>query len=200
MKAKRQQLLKNPEFLVHVKQGQDEIEKELVATDYSNAVFVPIDIIEKTNSEIRSLGDERETVLNKTKDFRKIINFMKWNHELLELQENDAKEQYKDWQLLRVTNQLKLVLDGTKVETERLKLKKAEEQIVKQQKIYDEKDTKHQRENKQILRTIKRRAEENKRLRQQLEGLKQSVAVKEEIHNGILKVSNQVIKLVFQQQ
>jgi len=187
MKAKRQQLLKNPEFLVHVKQGQDEIEKELVATDYSNAVFVPIDIIEKTNSEIRSLGDERETVLNKTKDFRKIINFMKWNHELLELQENDAKEQYKDWQLLRVTNQLKLVLDGTKVETERLKLKKAEEQIVKQQKIYDEKDTKHQRENKQILRTIKRRAEENKRLRQQLEGLKQSVAVKEEIHNGILK-------------
>ena len=76
----------NLEVLVKLKQGHDEMESDLVVTDYSDAALIPRAFVDSANSEILKLGSEKVGILTKIKDFRKSINVMKWEHEYLRLQ------------------------------------------------------------------------------------------------------------------
>ena len=127
----------NPNILVRVKQGQDEIEKETVATDYSDAILMPLHLIEDTNDSIGEAGKQKIRILTKTKIFRKKINFMKWECEYLGLKEDDMNEQYIDWQFLRVTNQLKKVISGSQLESDPEKTVKSKLQLEKRREVHD---------------------------------------------------------------
>jgi hypothetical protein len=72
--------------MVRLKQGQDEMESDAVVTDYSSSVLISRNLVESTNAEIVALGQEKVSVLTKIKEFRKSINFMKWEHEFLQMQ------------------------------------------------------------------------------------------------------------------
>lgn len=102
----------NLELLVRVKQGQDEMESDTVVTDYSNALLIPRSHVETTNSEIVGLGGERVAILTKTKDFKKLINFQKWEQEYLTMQAANAEEHYTDLHMLRVTKELQTLIKG----------------------------------------------------------------------------------------
>jgi hypothetical protein len=118
--------MKNIEVLSIFKQGQDEVEQGAVATDYGDAIFIPLSIINETNVDIQALGDEKVKVLEKTLNFRKKINFMNWEHEYLDLKAKNADAHYVDLQLLRVNKQLKQIISGVKIESDRTKMEKAE--------------------------------------------------------------------------
>ncbi|OWY96871.1 hypothetical protein PHMEG_00032748 [Phytophthora megakarya] len=62
--------------------------------------------VEALNDVIQLHGKDQVGILGRIKDFRKSINVMEWEHELLELQTRDMDERYTDIQLLRVTKDL----------------------------------------------------------------------------------------------
>lgn len=113
---------KNIEVLTTFKQGQDAVEQGLVATDYGDAILIPLSIIESTNKEIRALGDDKVKVLTNTRNFRKRINYMTWEHEYLEDKAMNMEQHYTDFQFLRVSAQVKQVLSGAKTESDRAKM------------------------------------------------------------------------------
>ncbi len=172
---------KNIELLTVFKQGQDEVEQGAMATDYTKSLLIPMSIIKDTNREIHVHGDEKIKVLNKTKTFRKKINFMNWEHEYLEQKAKDTDEHYTDLQLLRVSKQLKMVISGAQTESDRVKNERAEQRIAKMQEIHSTKVKKLNMANRKVMIAIKDRLNENKKLDAQLKDLEANVQIREAI-------------------
>jgi WD40 repeat protein len=107
----------NLEVLVCLKQGQDEVDKDAVVTEYGDAVLVPTAVVDKFNSRIKELGKEKVGVLSRIKQFRRKINLIEWNSAHLEMESQHMEEYFTDLQLLRVTRELQQVIrDGSNTE------------------------------------------------------------------------------------
>ena len=117
MSSKLGSLENNLIVLVSVKQGQDEVDREAIVTDYSLAALVPVDVIRKFNGRIKEHGKEKIGVLNRIKQFRRKINILDWEAKHLSLESHHFEEYYTDLQLLRVTRELQHVIrDGSNAE------------------------------------------------------------------------------------
>ena len=175
---------KDLEVLTVFKQGQDEVEQGAVATDYSSSCLIASSIINSTNNVIKGLGDEKIKVLTKTKQFRKKINYMTWEHEYLEQTAADMDEHYTDLQLLRVNSKLKQVISGTKTDSERVKNERSEARIEKIEETHGSKMSKLEKANKKIMSQIKERLSENDKLDEQLVVLESNVSIRENIYKS----------------
>jgi regulator of replication initiation timing len=58
------------DIVISLWQGQDEVDRDAVATDYSKACLIPLEVIHKFNNRIKELGQEKIGVLTKIKLFR----------------------------------------------------------------------------------------------------------------------------------
>ena len=181
---------KNIEVLTTFKQGQDAVEQGFVATDYGDAILIPLSIIESTNKEIRALGDDKVKVLTNTRNFRKRINYMTWEHEYLEDKAMNMDQHYTDFQFLRVSAQVKQVLSGVKTESDRAKMERAEMHLSKLHSTHKSKKTKLERENRKVAVAIKERLAENSRLEGQLKDLAGNVGVREAIYKSRVAASS----------
>ena len=180
---------KNVEILSVFKHGQDEIEQKSTSTDYSSGILLPLSIINDTNKGIKSLGEDKVKVLEKTLNFRKKINFMKWEHEFLDLKVKDMDAHYTDLQLLRVNKQLKQIISGAKTESDRTKMERAEMRISKLHSTHQSKVKKMEGEQRGIARAIKDRVKENSKLDEQLKDLESNVGVRESIFKSRMEAS-----------
>jgi hypothetical protein len=103
--------------LVCLKQGQDEVDKDAVVTEYADAVLVPTAVVDKFNVRIKELGKEKVGVLFRIKQFRRKINLTEWNSQHLLMESSHLEEYFTDLQLLRVTRELQQVIrDGSHTE------------------------------------------------------------------------------------
>ena len=100
------------EIVVALKQGQDEVDKDAVVTDYSEALLLPVNVVDKYNSRILELGKEKIAVLNKIKQFRRKINLVGWEAVYMRMEATHLEEYYTDLQLFRVTRDLQQVIRG----------------------------------------------------------------------------------------
>eukprot|EP01039_Chlorochromonas_danica_P000926 gene926-1008_t len=101
------------EVIVTLLQGQDEVDRDAVATEYLNALLCPVDVIAKYNARIKDLGNEKIAILAKTKVFRRKINLIGWDAKHQGLQAKHFEAYYTDLQLFRVTRDLqKVILEG----------------------------------------------------------------------------------------
>jgi len=107
--AEKVRTLQNPKILVKLKQGQDEIPN--TSNDYERSLLIHRGVVEKENTEIMKLGENKVGIMKKIKDFRKSINFMQWEHRYLLQQEYDLGETFTDLHMLRVTKELREILD-----------------------------------------------------------------------------------------
>ena len=104
----------NLEVLVCLKQGQDEVDKDAVVTEYGEAVLVPTTVVDKYNVRIKELGREKVGVLSRIKKYRRKINLTEWNSQHLMMETQHMEEYFTDLQLLRVTRELQQVIrDGS---------------------------------------------------------------------------------------
>lgn len=104
----------NLEVLVCLKQGQDEVDKDAVVTEYGEAVLVPTSVVDKYNVRIKELGREKVGVLSRIKKYRRKINLTEWNSKHLMMETQHMEEYFTDLQLLRVTRELQQVIrDGS---------------------------------------------------------------------------------------
>jgi len=102
----------NLDITLSVKQGQVEVEQAAVVTDYSDAVVVEKEAIERLNGAIETRGNTKIKVLHEIKDFRKGIHELQWENQRLDLEDEDMLQRTKDLQLLRVTKSLQGIIKG----------------------------------------------------------------------------------------
>merc|ERR1719247_2450422 len=100
------------EILFKLKQGQVEVQQAAVVTDYSDAVVIDKEVVESRNRRILQLGKEKVGTLDTTKEFRKKLNLLQWEHKMLSMQTSDLEERTKDVHMLRVTKGLQSLLKG----------------------------------------------------------------------------------------
>jgi hypothetical protein len=107
-------LSSNLDMVVCLRQGQDEIDKDAVATDYSPGLLLPAEVIGKFNARIKDLGREKISVLTKIKQFRRKINMIDWEASHHNLEARHYEQYFTDLQLFRVTRELqKVIRDGS---------------------------------------------------------------------------------------
>lgn len=172
-----------PTFMASVQQGQDEIEHlSQIASDYTESLFIPSDIIEEINKSIQSLGNERIKIILRSKNFQKILNVKKWNDKLLKQKLYHTKESYIDYQYLRMTGEVKKIVAGTeKTSAKEIdKLFKAKEELTRQGIVHGKKKKKLLRDEKHTQTCIRERHLENSHLQEKLQNLREIVRIKNE--------------------
>jgi len=179
------ELERNIEIVVAIRQGQDEVDRDAVVTDYSDALLLPTDVVTKYNVRINELGKEKTGVLSRMKQFRRKINLVDWEAQHLRLQSNHLEEYFTDLQLLRITRELQHVIrEGTDTDQSKIRLEKAitrkdflakdsEEKLAKFQKVLDG-----------LKRQLEDRIMENESLEEQIVGLKKEVAARESVRQS----------------
>jgi len=187
-KNMEKRLLCNPDILLYIKQGQDEVNNDFILADYTSSIIVPQKSIECINKRIREVGSAKMKILLKTKKFRKKINSMKWQSECLTMTENHVNEQYVDWQLLRLSKQLKMVISGTKGESDAEKKARLARQSLKRGEAHEKKVLKLKKENKCYKRSIEEKKKENEKLAMQLKSLIEEVKSREDKYREDEKV------------
>merc|ERR1712050_710706 len=100
------------EILFKLKQGQVEVPQAAVVTDYSDAVVIDNEVVESRNRRILELGKSKIDTLQTTKEFRKKLSLIQWEHKKLGLETCDLEERTKDVHMLRVTKSLQSALKG----------------------------------------------------------------------------------------
>eukprot|EP00927_Polykrikos_kofoidii_P006002 TRINITY_DN12424_c0_g1_i1.p1 TRINITY_DN12424_c0_g1~~TRINITY_DN12424_c0_g1_i1.p1 ORF type:complete len:1741 (-),score=441.52 TRINITY_DN12424_c0_g1_i1:44-5266(-) len=100
------------ELLFKLRQGQVEVPQAAVVTDYSDAIVIDKEVVEKRNRRILELGKEKVKTLETTMEFRKKLNFILWEHKMLAFKTADLEERTKDVHMLRVTKGLQSLLKG----------------------------------------------------------------------------------------
>ena len=109
-----QDLESNLDVVVRLRQGQDEVDRDAVVTDYSEALLLPISVVSKYNSRIKELGKEKISILSKIKLFRRKINLIDWEAKHYGLEARHFEAYLTDLQLFRVTRELQRVIrDGS---------------------------------------------------------------------------------------
>ena len=118
-------LLKNIQVIVSLRQGSDEVDTDAVITDYNKSVLIPTSVVNKYNKRIKELGTDKINIMVKIMNFRRKINVVEWesNHTALEVEH--LEEYFTDMQLLRVTRELQRVIrEGANIEQAKLRVDK----------------------------------------------------------------------------
>lgn len=104
---------KDLQCVVAIRQGQDEVDKDVIVTDYSDSALIPTAVINKYNARIKELGQDKIEVLTKIKQFRRKINLLNWEAVHAEIIAKHLEEYLTDLQLFRVTrNMQQLIREG----------------------------------------------------------------------------------------
>ncbi|XP_054839059.1 cilia- and flagella-associated protein 43 [Eublepharis macularius] len=92
------------------KQGQVELEGSNLIPDYTDAILINRSIIEELNSTIRAQGERKVASMVESKDFRKGIFQLEWEHKKIQMQIDDLNQKARDIQKLNVTKDRQLFL------------------------------------------------------------------------------------------
>ncbi|KAI8823689.1 uncharacterized protein EV422DRAFT_618503 [Fimicolochytrium jonesii] len=95
-----------------LKQGQVEVPQAPVVTDYSGAVLIGRDAVERLNDVICGLGKAKVDALNEMKEYRKGIHALEWENQTLDFASETLLYKTRDIQLLRVTKHMQEYIRG----------------------------------------------------------------------------------------
>ncbi|XP_048362773.1 cilia- and flagella-associated protein 43 isoform X2 [Sphaerodactylus townsendi] len=92
------------------KQGQVELDGINLIPDYTDAILINRSIVEDLNSTIRAQGERKVASMVESKDFRKGIFQLEWDHKKIQMQIDDLNQKARDIQKLNVTKDRQLFL------------------------------------------------------------------------------------------
>ncbi|CAB3976600.1 Hypothetical predicted protein [Paramuricea clavata] len=167
-----------------LKQGQVEVPPDSFITDYSDSTLVHRSVIEDLNATIRSLGDAKINIMVESKDFRKGIHALEWEHKKMKMQIEDLEARARDIQLLRVTKDLQQYLG--EVDQQAIQQKEVatlEQTLQLYQKTHARNVEDRHRVIRDLKKAIRKKEIENERLDIDLEEMAITVAERKNVSN-----------------
>ncbi|KAG9391890.1 Chromosome partition protein Smc [Carpediemonas membranifera] len=104
-------------IVVELQQGQVEVPRNPVATDYSSAVMLSKSTIDGYNSTIAKLAQEHCDALIRVRDTRSACNNIVWEKQYRQLEIDDVQAQTSDLQLFRVRREMRELLHAKDAES-----------------------------------------------------------------------------------
>ncbi|CAM9139572.1 unnamed protein product, partial [Ectocarpus fasciculatus] len=172
-------------IVVAVRQGQDEVDRDAVATDYSKSKLIPAAVTHGYNARINELGSEKIGVLTRTKQFRRKMNLIAWEAVHLGMEARHLEELYTDAQLLKVTRNLQRVIrEGSDPDQVKARLDRIGTRKHYLGNEFEKKLDKSTSKNSELRVILQERIEENSRLESQIETLMKDVSVRSDVRHA----------------
>ncbi|KAK0070099.1 cilia- and flagella-associated protein 43 [Biomphalaria pfeifferi] len=169
IKEDEQRFILNLEVQLLLKQGQIEVEAGPFIRDFRGSVLVHRNVVEDLNTTIKQLGERKIASMVESKDFRKGIIQLEWEHKKMSMQMEDLENKLKDIQFIKVTREIQAYLHEEDYEAKKAEEISTLEQTVSQLKKFHEKTL---AQKKQFLRDMakstKNKALNNKKLDEEL--------------------------------
>jgi len=176
LKEDRLRFTCNLEVQLLLKQGQVEVDAGNYIHNYRSSILLHRSVIEELNGKIRQYGESKIASMMESKDFRKGIIQLEWEHKKMTMEMEDLQNKMRDIQNLKVTREIQAFLneddhDGKKAQ-EILTL----EQTILMMKQHHEKNVHEKKKQiRELKRIIREKEEENNALVSELEDLNVSV-------------------------
>jgi hypothetical protein len=172
-------------LVVSLRQGQDEVISDSVATDYSSAKLIPTTVIKSYNGRINELGRDKIGVLNKTKRFRRKMNLIAWEAVHKEKEARHYEELFTDTQLLKVTRDLqRVVREGSNAEQLKARLDKIANRKHYLTTEFEKKIKLAKASNDELEQILKERDSKNASLEHQISRLASDVDTRADVRKG----------------
>ncbi|GAB1603660.1 hypothetical protein Ahia01_000647300 [Argonauta hians] len=153
-----------------MKQGQVELEHDVIIHDYDDAVLIHRNIIEDLNTKIKELGEQKIASMVESKNFRKQIFQKEWEHRKMMMMMEDLKQKMNIVKFMKVTREVQKYLEEENFnaynvqQTERL-----EKLIVGVQNIHERKYQKIDATIEKLKNNIKAKKKENDKISKEIE-------------------------------
>ncbi|XP_031564143.1 cilia- and flagella-associated protein 43-like [Actinia tenebrosa] len=183
LREEKIKFLINLEVQLLLKQGQVEVPPGPFITDYSDSILVHRSVVEDLNAQITNLGKAKVSIMDDSKEFRKGIHGLEWEHRKMQMQAEDLQTKARDIQLLRVTKDLQQFLaEGDHQARQQKEIATLEQTLSLFQKMHERNVNDRKETIKGIKRVIHKKEKDNTKLDGDLEELALSVAERRNVN------------------
>ncbi|XP_022080756.1 cilia- and flagella-associated protein 43-like [Acanthaster planci] len=166
-----------------LKQGQVEVDSGPFIHDFSDSILIHRGVVEDLNGSIRQLGEQKIAAMTESKDFRKGIHILEWEHKKMVMQIEDLLNKARTIQMLKVSRDLQTFLHSEDHEARRQQEISTLESTLENQRSHHEKAVEERKKTLRGLRhTIWSKEKNNAGLDDDLEEMNVSVAERKHIN------------------
>ncbi|XP_073476632.1 cilia- and flagella-associated protein 43 [Aquarana catesbeiana] len=168
-----------------LKQGQVEVENTDLMPNYADAILLHRSVIEDLNSSIRGLGEQKIAIMVESKDFRKGIFQLEWEHKKIQMEMEDLKKKSRDITMLRVTKDIQIFLNESNYDKRVSNQIQVLEETINVQEKQHEKNVKHYRKTLEDLEKYIRKMEADEELDTELQDVLVSFSERKHIYDVV---------------
>jgi WD40 repeat protein len=168
-------------MLLHLKQGQVEVDMDQLLDETFDAAMMEGSQISQLNSIIEGLGGQKVEMMAETKSFRNKIHGVSWHNEMLDFKAMEVTENIKYVQLLWVTKDLQSVIKGGADDRKQKQIHTLEKQMDHSQQLHELKVQDMKSRLFRAHKQIREKELENNKLTEYVQDLAVSVAQREKI-------------------
>ncbi|XP_041476459.1 cilia- and flagella-associated protein 43-like isoform X2 [Lytechinus variegatus] len=174
----------NLEVQLVLKQGQVEVNVDEFIADFDDSVLLHRSVVEDLNASIRQLGELKITAMKESKDFRKGIHVLEWEHKKMIMQIEDLLEKAKVIQMLKVSRELQGFLHNEDHEGKKQQQIQTLEHTLENQRAHHDKTVGERKQTISKLKHVIRQKEvDNATLDRELEEMTVMVSERKHINN-----------------
>ncbi|CAI9578726.1 unnamed protein product [Staurois parvus] len=168
-----------------LKQGQVEVENTDLMPNYADAILLHRSVIEDLNSSIRGLGEQKIAIMVESKDFRKGIFQLEWEHKKIRMEMEDLKKKSRDITMLRVTKEIQIFLNESNYDKRVSNQILVLEETINVQEKQHEKNVKHYKKTHEDLEKYIRKMEADEELDKELQDVLVSFSERKHIYDVV---------------